>query len=161
MKVFKTLAVLTLAVTALALPTWADHHVNTSSGMLLEGGPLALRGFDPVAYFTKNKAVEGSHTITAVHDGAVYQFVSEANKKAFEGNPAKYVPAYGGFCAFGVAAGAKFDGDPRVWKIVDGRLYLNLNRDIQAKWQEDVPGNIQKAETNWKKIRSTPAANLN
>ena len=73
--------------------------------------------------------------------------------KAFKANPAKYVPAYGGYCAFGVSVGAKFDGDPRYWKIVDGKLYLNLNEKIQKMWLKDVPGNINKAEKSWTKIK--------
>jgi hypothetical protein len=70
------------------------------------------------------------------------------------------VPAYGGFCAYGVAVGKKFDGDPRFWKVVDGRLYLNLNGDIQAKWTEDIPGNIVEANANWAEIRSVAVGDL-
>src|SRR5262245_10934456 len=82
---------------------------------------LALRGYDPVSYFTDNKPVMGDFTITAEHDGATYRFSSEAHKAMFEKDPAKYLPQYGGFCAFGTAQGYKVDGDPNVWKIVDNR----------------------------------------
>lgn len=160
MKTLRSLTMLAVAAVILATPLAAVHHINTSSGMLVEGGPLALRGYDAVAYFKQGRPVEGSHRFTAVHGGVAYQFASEANKKAFEANPSKYAPAYGGYCAYGVSVGAKFDGDPRVWKVVDGRLYLNLNPDIQQKWQEDIKGNISKAERNWTKIKSVPPADL-
>ena len=70
------------------------------------------------------------------------------------------LPAYGGFCAYGVALGKKFDGDPRYWRIIDGKLYLNLNGDIQAEWSKDIPANISKAQSNWTKIHATAAAKL-
>ena len=71
---------------------------------------------------------------------------------AFKANPDKYLPQYGGFCAFGAALGKKFDGNPRLWKIVNGKLYFNLNEEIVSKWVTDIPGNIAKADQNWKKI---------
>jgi hypothetical protein len=88
------------------------------------------------------------------------RFASAENRKTFEANPDKYVPAYVGFCAFGVSVGAKFDGDPRYWKIVDGQLYLNLNEDIQKTWLEDVPGNIEKANKAWKRIEHSDPTQL-
>ena len=86
--------------------------------------------------------------------------MSQVNLDAFKANPAKYEPSYGGFCAYGVALGKKFDGDPRYWKIVDGRLYLNLNGDIQAEWSKNIAGNVTKADTNWARIRGITAARL-
>ena len=125
-----------------------------------DGKALALKGYDPVAYFTEGEARVGSDAHVAVHDGAAYRFVSEANRKAFEKEPGRYLPQFGGFCAYGVTVGAKFDGDPRVFAVVDGKLYLNLNPDIQAKWEEDVKGNIGKAETGWQGIRDKDPGEL-
>jgi len=147
-------------IVALALPLGAVHHVNTTAGLTLEGPPIALRGYDPVAYFTAGKPVLGDPAIHAQHDGALYQFATESNKRQFEKNPSKYAPQYGGFCAFGVSVGAKFDGDPRVFEVVDGKLYLNLNQEIQKKWKEDVQGNIAKAGNEWERIRNVDAAKL-
>ncbi len=141
-------------VFGLSLPAIADHHVNASAGLTLEGAPLALRGFDPVAYFTMGKPVVGQPAIVAKHDGAVYQFASEENRRAFEKDPARYVPQFGGFCAYGVALGKKLDSEPTAFKIVEGKLYLNLNKDVQAEWSEDISGNVAKAEQQWKRIRS-------
>ena len=104
-------------------------HVNASTGMTLAGAPLAIHGYDAVAYFDDGAARIGKAAHTATHGNTAYRFVSEANKKKFESNPARYAPQYGGYCAFGVAVGAKFDGDPTLFRIVDDKLYLNLNPD--------------------------------
>ena len=134
--------------------------VNTTQGLTLAGPGLALRGYDPVAYFTEGKPVIGKAAYTATYRNATYQFASEANLQAFQANPETYVPQYGGFCAFGVAVGAKFDGDPELWKVVDDKLYLNLNPDIQEQWEQNIPGHIGKANKHWPIIKDTAPANL-
>jgi len=121
---------------------------------------LGVQGYDLVSYQTMGKPTRGNGHNVAEHDGISYQFSSAENKAAFEANPAKYLPAYGGYCAFGASVGKKFNGDPNVWKVVDGTLYLNLDKDIQKKWNEDIPGNISKADTNWVKIKDVPASKL-
>ena len=145
---------------ALATPALAVDEVNVSTGATVPGPGLAVHGHDVVAFFTEGRPTLGSAEFSAVHDGATYRFASQEHLAAFEADPAKYTPVYGGFCAYGVAVGKKFDGDPRFWKIVDGRLYLNLNRDIQATWLEDVPGHIAEANTNWAEIRSVAVGDL-
>lgn len=117
-------------------------------------------GYDLVSYHTDGKPVRGSGDHLAVVDGVTYLFASEENKKAFEKDPNKYLPAYGGYCAYGVSVGKKFVGDPEVWKIVDGTLYLNLNSDIQTIWFEDIPGNIVKADQNWDNIKDKSPSEL-
>lgn len=97
--------------------------------------------------------MKGDAKFATVQSQATYRFASQANLDLFKANPAKYEPAYGGYCAFGVAVGAKFDGDPNNWKIVDGKLYLNLDNGVQQNWLKDVPGNIKKAEANWPGIK--------
>lgn len=114
---------------------------------------VAVGGYDAVAYQTEGKAVRGSGDHLAVYNGETYLFSSEANKKKFEADPARFAPAFGGYCAYGVAVGKKFYGDPEVWKVVDGTLYLNLNPDVQKLWNKDIPGHIRKAEGNWPKIQ--------
>jgi YHS domain len=145
---------------ALAGPALAVDEINVSTGATIAGPGLAVHGHDVVAYFTDGTPTLGSDEYAHVHDGATYRFASEANLDAFKADPAKYAPAYGGFCAYGVAVGKKFDGDPRFWKVVDGRLYLNLNGDIQAKWLEDIPGHIAEAEANWTEIRAVAVGDL-
>ena len=144
----------------LAVPALAVDEVNVSTGATVPGPGLAVHGHDVVAYFSHGAPTLGSAEFSHVHEGATYRFASQANLDAFEADPAKYVPAYGGFCAYGVAVGKKFDGDPRFWKVVDGRLYLNLNGDIQATWLEDVPGHIAEADENWTEIRSVAVEDL-
>jgi YHS domain-containing protein len=124
---------------------------NVTSGLTEKGVGLAAHGFDVVSFF-EGKPAPGLGAYTAVHDGAAYRFASQEHLRAFQQNPAKYAPQYGGFCAFGAANGKKFDGNPHFWKVVDGRLYFNLSEEIQSKWETDVPGNIVKGDTNWKRI---------
>jgi hypothetical protein len=122
---------------------------------------LALRGYDPVAYFTEGKPALGDFTITAQYEGATYRFVSNDHKALFEKDPAKYLPQYGGFCAFGTAQGFKVDGDPNVWKIVDGKLYLNLAPPVAVRWSQDVSGNIKSADDKWPGIKDRAPSDLN
>lgn len=134
----------------------ANREVNTTTGAVLVAGKpapgLAVHGYDVVAFFAEGRPRQGDAKFAHVHNGATYRFASETNLAAFKTNPAKYEPAYGGYCAYGVSVGAKFDGDPRYWKIVDGKLYLNLDASIQQAWLKDVPGAIRKADLNWPKI---------
>lgn len=138
----------------------SDVQVNVNSSLTGAKAPLAIHGYDPVAYFTTGLPTLGSAKFTTAHEGAAYRFASAANQAAFEENPEAYLPQFGGFCAFGVTVGKKFDGDPRVFAIVDGKLYLNLNPDIQGMWNKDVPGNIAKARGQWGEISATPASKL-
>ncbi|MGH6891946.1 MAG: YHS domain-containing (seleno)protein, partial [Dongiaceae bacterium] len=137
-----------------------DDEVNVSSGATLAGPGRAAHGYDVVAYFTAGQPTLGSDKFAVAVDGATYRFASQANLDAFKADPAKYQPAYGGFCAYGAALSKKFDGDPRLWKVVDGKLYFNLNEDVAAEWSKDIPANISKADRNWPKIRTIPADKL-
>ena len=117
-------------------------------------------GYDLVSFHTGEKPVRGNGNHLVVHDGVTYLFQSEQTKAAFEANPERYLPAYGGFCAYGVAVGKKFHGDPDVWEVVDGRLYLNLDNKIKGIWAKDADGHIARADRQWTKIRNVPAASL-
>jgi YHS domain-containing protein len=157
---WKSLALTLLAAIAPLASVHAADEVNISKGATLAGPGLAAHGYDVVAFFTDGKPVIGSDAFAVAHNGGTYRFASREHLDAFKTNPAKYEPAFGGFCAYGVALGKKFDGDPRFWKIVDGKLYLNLNADIQSEWSKDVAGNISKADANWSSISGTPAQKL-
>lgn len=141
----------TLATTAFA----GEFDVNVTST------DLALRGVDPVSYFTAGEPLQGEVNITSEHNGAIYRFTSEETKATFEADPEKYAPQYGGFCAFGLANGFKFDGDPDVWRIVDDRLYLNLSPAVSEIWQKDIPGYIETAENLWTDVKDADPAALN
>ena len=112
-----------------------------------------VQGYDLVSYHTSNGPVRGNGHHVSVHGGTTYLFASKENKQAFDQNPQKYLPAYGGYCAFGVSVGKKFIGDPEVWKVVDGTLYLNLDKNIQKEWLKDVPGRIETANKKWNEIK--------
>jgi YHS domain-containing protein len=135
---------------ALLFGAWAAT-AGAGSAVNLAGG-YAIAGHDPVAYFTVNKAVKGAEAHKATHEGATYLFASKENKETFAANPAKYVPQYGGYCAFGVTKQAKFEVDPEAFTIVDGKLYLNKNKDVLETWRKDTKGYISTAETIWPRI---------
>lgn len=159
-KLIRTLPLAAALIAPLAGAALALDEVNISTGATLAGPGLAAHGYDVVAYFSRGAPTQGSDKFAIAHNGATYRFASKENLDAFQANPAEYEPAYGGFCAYGVALGKKFDGDPNLWKIADGRLYFNLNADIQATWAKDVAGNIAKANGNWTRIRGVPVGKL-
>jgi YHS domain-containing protein len=117
---------------------------------------LALTGYDPVAYFNAGHPTPGITAYTATWEGATYRFASSANREAFVADPARYLPAYGGYCAYGVAHGHKVKIDPDAWRIVDGRLYLNYSKGVQRQWLEDIAGFIATAERKWVELRDKP-----
>jgi YHS domain-containing protein len=110
---------------------------------------FAVAGYDPVAYFTENKPIKGDPSITLDYKGARWLFASTANRDAFKADPEKYAPQYGGYCAWAVSQGYTAKGEPEVWKIVEGKLYLNFSRSVQRRWERDIPGNITSANANW------------
>ena len=112
----------------------------------------AIRGYDPVAYFTAGKPTKGSGAFTHQWRGATWHFASAENRDRFAADPEKYAPQYGGYCAYGVAQGYAVSIDPSAWSVVDDKLYLNYSKRVQADWQKDVPGYIRKADGNWPKV---------
>ncbi len=131
-----------------AAASFAGSELNvTSTG-------LALRGVDPVSFFSASGPMTGDFRITAVHEGAVYRFSSEENKAAFTAAPEKYLPQYGGYCAMGVKMGQKLDGDPAVFSILDDKLYLNVAPAVADMWRPDAAANIKAADEIWTEIES-------
>ena len=114
----------------------------------------AVGGYDPVAYFTEGRSVEGKSDITWTWKGATWRFASEKNRDAFKAKPEAYAPQYGGHCAWAVSSGYTAKGDPKHWKIVNGKLYLNYNAKVQRDWERDVPGHVAKADKNWPAVLS-------
>lgn len=137
----------------------ADEH-NTVPGLTAAGAPLALHGYDPVAFIDLENRIEGRAAYTSVHDGVAYYFSSEENLQKFERAPQRYLPQFGGFCTFGVSVGKKFDGNPRFAAVEDGKLYVFLNEAIFNEFRKDRKGTIRKAERQWRDIRSTKATEL-
>ncbi len=110
---------------------------------------VAVGGYDPVAYFTENKPVKGDSRFAHEYAGTQWHFTSAANRDAFIAEPRRYAPQYGGYCAWAVSEGGTASADPKLWKIVDGKLYLNYDAGVQKKWELDIAGHIRKADQNW------------
>lgn len=153
---------LAAAATAIAFAGQAfagDQYVDDTG--------FAASGYDVVAYFdldqnpvgtAQPEAVPGNAAITAEYNGATFAFSSEANRDTFLASPAQFAPQYDGHCAYGVSKGGKVPGNPNLWRIVDGKLYLNITQNVVGFWEEDIPGNITLAENNWASIEPEPAS---
>ncbi len=121
----------------------------------------AIGGYDPVAYHTVGAPTKGSTEFKSEYQGATWHFASAANRDLFATNPAKYAPAYGGWCSAGASKGKKVAIKHEFWKVVDGQLYLNSSADAHTKlFLADTAGIIRKGEMNWKVIYATPANKL-
>jgi YHS domain-containing protein len=105
---------------------------NTSGG--------AIHGYDPVAYFTESKAVKGDKKFTYTWNTSTWYFASQQNLNAFKAKPDKFAPQYGGYCAYGLAGGHKAPTDPEAWTIVDNKLYLNYDKNVQQSWTKEASG---------------------
>lgn len=134
--------------------------VSTLSTAAEPNSVVGVGGYDLVSYQTSKKPLQGNGNHVVQHDGVNYLFSSKGNAKKFKANKNKYLPAYGGFCAYGASVGKKFIADPTVWEVVDGQLYMNLDNSIKTIWVKDIPGNIEKADENWLKIKDVSAADL-
>lgn len=157
MKFSRSIALLALVTTvSLARGVHGAEAVATvRHAVQTDESGVAIHGYDPVAYFTEGRAVAGSARHQLRWQGAIYQFASDANRAAFQQEPERYAPQYGGFCAWGVAAQDDlFDIDPTAWRIVDEKLYLNYDASVQRTWLGDVAGFIWSADQRWPTLRT-------
>jgi YHS domain-containing protein len=127
---------------------YKSQEIYQSSASLL-GKKFAIGGYDAVAYHKENKPVPGTDEFTHAWKGATWRFSSKENLDTFVKEPEKYAPQYGGYCAFAVAHNGLSPGDPRHWRIVDGKLYLNIDASVQTKWNKDHVAFIKRGDTNW------------
>lgn len=139
----RTRLFIVLALLMLSFSTWAQKAdvYQTKAG--------AIKGYDPVAYFEASRPLKGNTAYNYSWQGATWYFVSAENRDLFKANPEKYAPQYGGYCAYAVAKGTTAKIDPEAWKIVDGKLYLNYDQNIQSRWNKNQREFIQKADANW------------
>lgn len=135
----------TLLLALLALPAFAQ----SKSLLNLDKSGVAIQGYDPVAFFTDHKPVKGKEEFTARHKGALYYFASKEHRDLFRAAPAKYEPAFGGYCAYGVSRNKLAAIDVQAFQIVDGRLLLQYSKGVRDDFNKDTKGNLGKAETNW------------
>jgi YHS domain-containing protein len=144
-----------LSVVLLALTLFT--HTNAQSQQLNLSKGVALEGYDPVAYQTDNKAVKGNASIAVKHEQATYYFASNSNKSLFLNNPGKYLPAYGGWCAYAMGAtGEKVEVDPETFKVINGSLHLfyhSWTNNTLTKWNKDEKNLKAKADQNWLVIK--------
>lgn len=145
------LAIMVLVASVVSVSAFAEEFSHSTPG---------ISGYDPVAYFSDGKPVRGSGYHVTVVEGVTYAFATAEHQKMFEANPGKYLPAYGGYCAYGLGVGKKFVADPEVWKIVEGKLYLNLDKGIQQKWEKDIAGFIKKGDANWVTMKDKKPSDL-
>lgn len=143
----KLLAVLLAAAFLGSFSAVAANPVNTS---VIRG--LAIKGYDPVSYFTAGKAQKGSKDLEFKWKGATWRFVSAEHRELFKSDPEKFAPQYGGYCALGVSRGELADIDPDAWAIVNDKLYLDYDRKTHNRWLRDRDENIKKADKNWPEL---------
>lgn len=142
-----------LAAVAVAGQRYLGGFEELATAPVFAPDGVAIRGTDPVAYFTQGRAVPGTADHALEWNGATWHFASADNRAAFVADPAAYAPQYGGFCAWAVAEKGKlYSTQPDNWAIVGGKLYLNYNDDIQERWQADIPGFIAEGDARWPDI---------
>lgn len=139
-----------LGVAAYVFNPFAEKAQGVVNTLGTDG--IAIKGYDPVAYFAENAPRKGKPEYTIDYKGAKWQFASQKNKALFEANPEKYEPAYGGYCAYGVAQDYLVKIEPDAWSIRDGKLYLNYDQNIQKRWSEDPDGYIEQADEKWPRL---------
>ena len=145
---FVALAAIT-APLALAMPMLAEGGIYVGT----EGAKLAVGGYDTVSYFRgKGTPLRGSAAHKVMWKGAEWRFATAQNAAAFKANPAAFAPQYGGHCSWAIAQGYLAPGDPTAYDIVGGKLYLNYDQGIRAKWRKDPAGFIARGGPNWAKI---------
>ena len=154
-----TLLILTFVGASIQTAQAGPQYVDESG--------YAVSGYDVVSFYElaqspvgnrQPEAVPGKTSITAKYNGATWAFATEANRDRFVANPEKYAPAFDGHCAYGIAQGGKVPGNPNLWRIVDGTLYLNITPQVVGFWEKDISGNLVKAATNWTGLESDSAS---
>lgn len=133
----------------------ADIEIN------VDKNDIAIEGYDPVFYFTKQKPIKGKIKYLATYKNAIYQFSSKKNRNLLSVNPNSYAPKFGGYYEMGVTMEKKFNGNPKHWKIVGGKLYLNISKRVQNKWMENIQINLETAYYNWPNIKTISSKELN
>ena len=127
--------------------------VSAQKSAVFEQSGKAIRGYDPVAYFTEAKLVLGKDEFVYNWNNTNWHFASQQNLDSFKVNPEKYAPQYGGYCAYGLSDGHKAPTSPDAWTIVNGKLYLNYNIKVKEYWSKNRDERIEKANKNWPDIK--------
>lgn len=146
-------AVIVATTVALALTTLPSAALAAKPEVYTPAfSNVAVEGYDPVAYFTQSRPEKGSEAFTTTYKGAEYRFSSASNLARFKANPSAYAPQFGGYCAWAVSQNYTAKGDAQYWRIINGKLYLNYNADVQKKWEKNIPGFIVQGNKNWPNV---------
>jgi YHS domain-containing protein len=146
----KKILLLILATGVVAPLVFAETAVARPVYVASQNEGVAVNGFDTVSYFRGNGTpVKGNAAFTVRYDGADYHFANAENAEAFKADPAAFAPQYGGHCSWAMARGYLAPGDPKQYRVVDGKLYLNFNAEVRAKWLKDIAGFIKQGDVNW------------
>jgi YHS domain-containing protein len=145
MKKIISLAVIILAVAA---------QVRAQKAEVYSPGGKAIKGYDPVAFFTDSKPVMGADSLSYTWNGAVWLFSNRQNLQRFKADPLKYAPQYGGYCAYGISQGHKAPTEIDTWTILNNKLYFNYNTKVKEMWVKDEPGFIEKANRQWPDLKN-------
>ena len=129
-----------------------EAKASTTAKVNVDSQGMILKGYDAVAYFKQEKPVKGNPEIKSSYQGATYLFASAEDKADFDKDPAKHVPQYGGFCAYGVVNGVLFDSEEDAFIVYKGKLYLSGNQEGLKIFKDDIDSNIDKADNNWRRI---------
>lgn len=141
--------------------------VAVAGPQYVDGSGFALGGYDPVAYWSleqvpvgekQPEAIPGKASITAEYNDSTWAFSSEENRDEFLASPAKYAPQYDGHCAYGVGQGGKVPANPNLWRIIDDKLYVNINPAVVGFFEEDLDGNLNAAEEKWSELETVEAS---
>lgn len=152
---------------ALAAALTMATNVSIAGEQYIDGSGYALGGYDPVAYWSleqspvgekQPEAIPGNASITAEYNGATWAFSSEENRDKFTADPAKWAPQYDGHCAYGIGQGGKVPANPNLWRIIDDKLYVNINPAVVGFFEEDLDTNLELAQTGWTELESVEAS---
>lgn len=155
MTLSKILAMPLMLTALLSACTQETHDTRAAGTTLTNPGGIAIGGYDPVAYFTDSAATPGKPEFSTRHGQATWWFASAEHRDLFLQDPQRFLPAYGGWCAYGMAEGYAAETDPvNGWTIHEGRLYLNWDASISAQWNANRAALLERSESNWPTVNS-------
>jgi len=144
-----SILIVLLTATFAVQPGMAGEATRVNKG----SDNVAIKGYDPVAYFTKGQPMKGRPDMAYSWNGANWHFADESHRDMFAGSPERYAPQFGGFCSMALTRGEIKTIDPEAWRVIDGKLYLSFSKRGRGKFGEDTHANIKKAEESWENIR--------
>lgn len=139
-----------VSVLCVALISALPARAESGESLINKGADnVAIEGYDTVAYFTQDRAVRGSKDYEFEWHDTRWQFSSVEHRDLFAADPEKYAPQFGGLCAGAMRRGVVVKADPEAWTIVDGRLYMKVNKSFRDEWRQDIANNIKQANAVW------------